>query len=77
MLVYITMEKLFKTRQEIARELGVDVKTLKRYLRNYEFELKPGLVPRGVADEIKEKIKIFRSSNISAENGTDFEDNKN
>jgi hypothetical protein len=53
-------EKSFITRQEIAGELGIDVKTLRRCIKKYDIDLKPGLLPVGVANEIKEIFKKIK-----------------
>jgi hypothetical protein len=55
-------EKSFVTRQQIADDLGIDVKTLRRYLKKYDVKLKPGLVHVCKAVEIKE---IFRNIRMS------------
>jgi len=67
-------EKSFITRQQIAEDLGIDVKTFRRCLKKYDIDLKPGLVPVGVADEIKEVFRKFKLSDASLKNGTDFDE---
>jgi hypothetical protein len=76
-LVTVMIEKVFTTRQKIADELGIDVKTLRKCLKKYNVDLKPGLVPQCVLEEIKEKFKLYKSSKVSAENGTEFEGKEN
>ena len=68
-------EKSFTTRQQLAEDLGIDVKTLRRCLQKYEIDLKPGLIPVGVADDIKEVLRKFRLSESSSNNGTKFDAN--
>jgi len=68
------IEKSFVTRQQISEELGIDAKTLRLYLKKYDIDLKPGLVPVGVANEIKEVFRKFKLSAASLKNGTDFDE---
>ena len=75
--VTVMNEKVFTTRQKIPPELGIDVKTLRKCLKKYNIDLKPGLVPQCVCEEIKEKLKLYKSAGISSENGTKFVDNNN
>jgi hypothetical protein len=71
------IQKLFTTRQQIADNLGIDVKTFRRYLKKFDIDLKPGLMPVGVADEIMEIFKRFRLSDPSSLNNETKFDDKN
>jgi len=67
------IEKSFITRQQISEDLGIDVKTFRRCLKKYDIDLKPGLIPVGVAAEIKEVFRKFNQSATSVKNGTEFD----
>jgi hypothetical protein len=76
-LVTVMIEKVFTTRQKIADELGIDVKTFRRCLRKLNIDLNPGLVPIGIANEIKKILKQKGSLSIHSKNGMKFDHNKN
>ncbi len=67
------IKKSFVTRQQIAEELGIDVKTFRCCLKRYNINLKPGLVPIGVAEEIKVVFGKFKLSEDSLKSGMKFD----
>lgn len=52
------MGKSFFTRQEIADELGIDPKTLRRRLKEEGIILEKGLIAAEKAKEIKVRLKV-------------------
>lgn len=48
---------VFKTRQQIAQELGISRKTLKRWLDAQNVEIRSGLIPVETADRILDILR--------------------
>lgn len=51
------MTEHYRTRQELANELGISVKTLSRKLNALNIQLPPGLIPPKIYSEI---LRQFR-----------------
>ena len=54
----VIMDKCFFTRQEIAAELGIDPKTLRRKLEKAGIMLDKGLIPTEMLKEIKLRLQV-------------------
>jgi len=52
------MKRYFFARQEIADELGIDPKTLRRRLKEEGIILEKGLIPAEKVKEIKVRLKV-------------------
>jgi hypothetical protein len=52
------MNNYFVTRKEIARDLGIDTKTLRKRLSEAGFLLKKGLIPAEKVKEIKLRLQV-------------------
>lgn len=50
-----------KTRKEIAQELGISTRTLKRWTEKYEIEVPPGLISPKLQKLIKRKLLLEES----------------
>ncbi|NIJ53525.1 hypothetical protein [Dyadobacter arcticus] len=51
------MKEQFKTRQQLAIELGVSTRTLSRKLIALQISIPPGLIPPNLYTQILEKIR--------------------
>ena len=68
------MNKYFFSRQEIAAELGIDPKTLRRKLQKAGIMLESGMIPAEKVNEIMNLLQVKQENNDDTEpNNQPFE----